>query len=149
MPRCWGRWDDCPGDLHLSCAGLRPIQTAGRVLEACFRPKAPSERPGPEPRIDAEHGSVGNGGPRVPKVSEFFGIAVYVHWRDHDPPHFHAVYAGEEVSISIETLAILKGGLPPRVLGLVTEWALLHQDALRFAWRRSRNLEPLSRIEPL
>jgi hypothetical protein len=30
-------------------------------------------------------------------VSEFFGIAVYVHWRDHDPPHFHAVYADEEI----------------------------------------------------
>ena len=32
----------------------------------------------------------------VPKISEFFGIAIYVYWREHGPPPFHAVYGGEE-----------------------------------------------------
>ena len=38
----------------------------------------------------------------MPKISEFFGIAIYVYWRDHGPPHFHAVYAGDEAAITIE-----------------------------------------------
>jgi len=26
----------------------------------------------------------------VPVLSRFFGIVIYMHWRDHTPPHFHA-----------------------------------------------------------
>ena len=36
--------------------------------------------------------------PLVPRVSEFFGIAIYIYYQDdrvHHTPHFHAEYAGE------------------------------------------------------
>ena len=33
----------------------------------------------------------------MPRLSEFYGIVVYMYWSDHQPPHFHAIYAGEEV----------------------------------------------------
>jgi len=85
----------------------------------------------------------------MPKVSEFFGIVVYIYWRDHGPPHFHAVYGEYEVSISITDLTILNGRLPPRVLGLVSEWATLRRGELMDAWRRAANLEPPGRIDPL
>ena len=85
----------------------------------------------------------------MPKISEFFGIAIYVYWRDHGPPHFHAVYAGEEVAITIEDVRVLSGRLPPRATGLVIEWATLHQEELRKIWRQAENLEPLGVIEPL
>ena len=65
------------------------------------------------------------------------------------PSHFHAVYAEYEASSSIESLSIFDGDLPPRVLGLVTEWALLHQDELRQVWKQARAMEPLAKIEPL
>jgi hypothetical protein len=68
---------------------------------------------------------------------------------DHEPPHFHAVCSGQEASIAIETLGLLMGRLPPRALGLVTEWAAQHQDDLRRAWARAKNLEPPGAIEPL
>ena len=88
-------------------------------------------------------------GVALPKISEFFGIAIYVYWRDHGPPHFHAVYGGEQAAITIEDLRVLSGRLPPRATGLVIEWATLHQEELRNIWRRAENLEPLGVIEPL
>ena len=86
---------------------------------------------------------------RVPTISEFFGISIHMHWRDHGPSHFHAVYGDEEASISIEELSIIHGRLSPRVLGLVMEWASVHREELRLVWQQSRNLVPLSKIDPL
>lgn len=85
----------------------------------------------------------------MPKVSEFFGISIYLYFRDHPPPHFHARYGGSEVLVSIEELTVLEGSLPPRALGLVMEWASLHQDELREAWKRARNHESPGKIDPL
>lgn len=59
----------------------------------------------------------------MPKLSEFFGIAIYMYWGDHGPPHFHARYGGEKASIAIADLSVVAGGLSPRALGLVVEWA--------------------------
>jgi len=44
---------------------------------------------------------------------------------------------------------VLTGRLPPRVLGLVTEWATKHQRALRANWRLAREQAPLRPIPPL
>jgi hypothetical protein len=46
-------------------------------------------------------------------------------------------------------LSVLEGKLSPRVLGLVIEWATLHQDELRTVWQQAIRLEPLNKIEPL
>ena len=85
----------------------------------------------------------------MPKLSEFFGIAIYMYWGDHGPPHFHARYAGEKASIAIGDLSVLAGSLPPRALGLVVEWAALHRDELEVAWRKAGKNETLDPIEPL
>lgn len=39
-------------------------------------------------------------------------------------------YGDHSAAIEIETLRIIKGQLPQRVLGLVLEWASLHRDEL-------------------
>jgi hypothetical protein len=85
----------------------------------------------------------------LPKLSEFFGISIYIYWGDHGPPHFHARYAGDKASIGIEDFSVLTGKLSPRVLGLVMEWAALHQKELMEAWRKAANNEPVDPIEPL
>jgi hypothetical protein len=59
------------------------------------------------------------------------------------------VYGGAEAQISIEDLSLLSGWLPPRVLGMVVEWATRHQDELRAVWRKATKLESLEKIEPL
>lgn len=85
----------------------------------------------------------------MPRISEFFGIAIYVYYDDHAPPHFHAQYGGSEVVIRVDDLRVLRGSLPPRALGLVIEWATLHRDELGVVWRQAEQMQPLSRIAPL
>ena len=86
---------------------------------------------------------------RLPKISEFFGISIYVYWREHPPPHFHALYAGSEVLVNIDDLSILEGGVSPRAMGLIVEWATLHQSELRKAWEDAQAHQQPRKIEPL
>jgi hypothetical protein len=51
---------------------------------------------------------------RVPRISDFYGIAIYMYYRDHAPRHFHAIYGESEATISIETAEMLEGRLPRR-----------------------------------
>ena len=37
----------------------------------------------------------------MPEVSRFFGIMIRMYFDEHNPPHFHAVYAGNEAQIGI------------------------------------------------
>jgi hypothetical protein len=85
----------------------------------------------------------------MPKVSEFFGISIYVYFEDHPPPHFHARYGEHEAQVAIDSLRILRGSLPPRVFGLVVEWGLQHRPELARAWDQASRSEPIADIEPL
>ncbi len=85
----------------------------------------------------------------MPKISEFFGIKVFMFHQDHPPPHFHARYAEFEATIRIDDGSVLRGRLPPRALGLVIEWAALHRDELSENWRRAEANEILVEIDPL
>lgn len=85
----------------------------------------------------------------MPEISRFFGIVIRMYYDEHAPPHFHAEYGSQEIVLDIRTLAVMAGSLPPRAIGLVTEWANMHQDELMIVWNRARNAEPLEKIEPL
>ena len=63
----------------------------------------------------------------MPEISRFFGIVIRMFFDDHNPPHFHAEYAGGVALIGIRTLAAFSGRLPPRAMGLVIGWATLQQ----------------------
>ena len=85
----------------------------------------------------------------MPSISRFLGITIWMYHADHAPPHFHARYGGQEVVIGIASLAILDGRIPPRVLGLVLEWASLHQEELSANWELARSGRPLNPVPPL
>ncbi len=85
----------------------------------------------------------------MPEISRFYGIVIKMFFDDHNPPHFHAHYGEYEVLIDINTFAVFAGHLPPRALGLVIEWATMHQNELLSNWGRAQGQEPLSKIEPL
>lgn len=85
----------------------------------------------------------------MPEISRFFGIIIAMFYNDHSPPHFHARYGGERAIIAIESLTVLEGRLSPRVLGLVMEWAAIHQGELLEDWNLARAQAPLRPIEPL
>lgn len=85
----------------------------------------------------------------MPQISYFLGVIIRMFYRDHDPPHFHAVYSNFEAIIDIEKNELISGYLPPRVLGLVTEWTALNQKELMENWERARGQEQLESIAPL
>lgn len=85
----------------------------------------------------------------MPEISRFYGIVIKMFFDDHHPSHFHALYGNHEALIVINTLAVIAGHLPPRAMGLVIEWATLHQDELQADWSKAKALEPLDKIDPL
>jgi hypothetical protein len=84
----------------------------------------------------------------MPEICRFLGIVIGMFYRDHAPPHFHAVYGEYEVTIEMET-GIVAGRFPKRALGLVLEWQNLHKAELLENWERSRQGQPLKGIAPL
>jgi Domain of unknown function (DUF4160) len=85
----------------------------------------------------------------MPEISRFYGIIIAMFHDEHNPPHFHARYGNDKISIRIPDLSILGGSLPPRALGIVMEWALLHRNELMGNWERAMNFLPLEPIAPL
>ena len=85
----------------------------------------------------------------MPEISRFYGIVITMYFGDHHPPHFHAEYGEHEAIVAVDTLAVIAGRLPPRAMGLVSEWASSHQQELSAAWRKAEHLEPVGRIDPL
>jgi hypothetical protein len=84
----------------------------------------------------------------MPEISRFFGIIVYMNWRDHNPPHIHAVYGEHEALVSLDG-AVLAGSLPRRALSMVFEWLAIHRAELVDDWRLAQERKPLQSIEPL
>lgn len=72
-----------------------------------------------------------------------------MYWDDHPPPHSHVEYAGQEAIVRIDTLQVVKGHLPRRVLTLLAEWTLMHREELTANWQKAERGEPLLAIEPL
>jgi hypothetical protein len=72
-----------------------------------------------------------------------------MHYNDHEPAHFHAIYAERDVQVRIEPLQFLRGSLPRRAQRMVLEWAKLHQLELMANWTLGREQVLFERIEPL
>ncbi len=85
----------------------------------------------------------------MPKISMFFGIAIYMYFDDHNPAHFHVRYNEFKATININTLAIMEGVLPNRALKMVLEWAEAHQTELLANWQLCATMQQPKSIEPL
>ena len=72
-----------------------------------------------------------------------------MYYRDHAPPHFHAIYGEYEAEVEISTATILDGKLPTKAKALVVEWAAQHRALLLRNWSLARAGQPLEPIEPL
>jgi hypothetical protein len=85
----------------------------------------------------------------MPEISRFFGIVIFMYTDEHPPAHFHARYGGQRISVNIETLAVERGRLSPRVTGMILEWAHLHQQELLENWESMRSGRTPKHILPL
>ena len=84
----------------------------------------------------------------MPIISRFFGILIYMYWRDHTPPHFHAKYGDQEITVEIET-GVIKGNMSKRAIKMVQEWRKTRREELLIDWRLAEERKTLNRIEPL
>ncbi len=82
----------------------------------------------------------------MPEITRFYGIVIKIFFlREHNPPHFHAVYGEYNGIFEIETLKMLEGDLPKKAQNLITEWALNYQKELMKMW----NEKQLQKLPPL
>lgn len=86
---------------------------------------------------------------KMPRISYFYGITIWMYRPDHPPAHFHAEYGEHWAKIDITTGESITGDLPTRALRFVREWTELHQLELHANWNRAQALEPLAPIDPL
>jgi hypothetical protein len=84
----------------------------------------------------------------MPEISRFLGIVIAMFYRDHAPPHFHAVYGDFDITVTIET-GVISGEFPKRALSHVLEWMDLHKAELMDNWELARQGKPLNNVAPL
>ena len=84
----------------------------------------------------------------MPTISRFFGIVVFMNYNDHAPPHFHARYQDQEITVEIES-GMVQGKMSRRALQMVFEWAEQRREELRRDWELARSRIPLEPIAPL
>ena len=85
----------------------------------------------------------------MPRISVFYGVEIYMYFRDHAPPHFHAIYGEHEASVAIQSGDVIEGALPKTATKLVTKWAGQRLAELMVDWDLARQEQPLNWIPPL
>lgn len=85
----------------------------------------------------------------MPEIASFLGIKITMYYDDHNPPHFHAEYAGSNALVDIENGYVIRGYLPNRQLKFALAWAELHKEDLMRNWNRAEANQPLEPIAPL
>ena len=82
----------------------------------------------------------------MPEITRFYGIMIKIFFaREHNPPHFHAMYGEYNGIFDIVTLEMLEGDLPNKAQGLVREWAEQYRSDIMNMW----NTKTLKKLPPL
>ena len=76
----------------------------------------------------------------MPEISLFFGIRITMYYEDHNPPHFHAEYAGNEATIDIQNAHIVDNSRTPP--DTVVRQIKLHIFDVRHLWKQPNHLFP-------
>ena len=84
----------------------------------------------------------------MPIISQFYGIAIYMFWREHEPAHLHAKYGEDEITVEIKTGKV-NGKMTLRALALIQEWRKTHLTELKKEWELVKSKKPLFPIKPL
>jgi len=89
---------------------------------------------------------------RLPAISMFYGIIVYMYFMDnkeHKSPHIHVNYQGEEAVVAIPNGEVLEGSIPGSKMKLLQAWIELHKDELVADWKLAASGEQPYKIDPL
>jgi len=88
----------------------------------------------------------------MPSISMFYGIVIYMYFknnRQHNKPHIHARYQGDEAVFTIPDGELLEGNIPNSKMRLVQACIELHRDELVANWELTVSGEQPYRIDPL
>ena len=82
----------------------------------------------------------------MPEITRFYGIVIKIFFmREHNPPHFHAVYGEYNGLFNIKTLEMFEGDLPGKAQKLVKEWGEQYKDDIMEMW----DTKTLKKLPPL
>lgn len=84
----------------------------------------------------------------MPEISRFYGLIIYMNFKDHAPPHFHVWYGDYKAIVTIQD-GIVKGEMPQRALKMIFDWLEIHRAELLIDWELAQRGEKLNKIEPL
>ena len=87
----------------------------------------------------------------MPRISEFFGISVYMYWFDtkrHGLPHFHALHGGRMAAFDLDGNP-LAGSLGRRADKLIKEWAAERKSEVQHAWELAVKGKEVPWIKPI
>ena len=84
----------------------------------------------------------------MPEISRFYGIIIYMNYKDHAPPHFHVWYGEYKAIISIKD-QMVKGEMPNRALKMIFEWLEVHKEEILNDWELAQKGDTLKYIDPL
>jgi len=84
----------------------------------------------------------------MPEISRFYGIVITMNFKEHNPPHFHAIYQDYEISVDIKT-GLVNGKMSKRALKMIFEWLDLYKDELMEDWNLAQDRKTLLKISPL
>lgn len=72
----------------------------------------------------------------MPCVARLGGIEIRMYYRDHNPPHFHAIQGDDEALFRIADLQVFRGALAAPVEQATRAWAATgnRQAALALNW---------------
>jgi len=82
----------------------------------------------------------------------FYGLIIYMYFLDnkqHNLPHIHVKYQGDEVVVSIPDGNILDGKIPNSKMKLLLAWIEIHKDELMADWDLAISGEQPYKIDPL
>jgi hypothetical protein len=82
----------------------------------------------------------------MPTVAIVGGITIAIYYNDHNPPHFHAIQAENEILVEIARLVVFAGSAPAAMQRTVLDWAANHQAELALCWARASSGQAPGRI---
>ena len=74
------------------------------------------------------------------------GILIYMYGFDHNPPHIHAFYSGDEIIINIGD-RFVKGQAPSKVIRKLNEFIDTHEEELLALWEKAQRGETIEKIQ--
>ena len=75
----------------------------------------------------------------MPTIIVLFDIQIVIHTTEHNPPHVHAFFKGDEALFNILNGEMFRGEIPNKQAKIVKKFILAYKDNLLDEWNRLTN----------